>query len=434
MTNPIDRVQNNQLYYQRDLRVPMTFLTIVFHGAGFQQETEELAGLARVTAKTLFRGIPSMTREEIATTLDLWGAIVEANISETDFYVSISTFSENIHAVLGLVGRIFREAHFPEQELEIVKKQEQNLLDASLQDPDHVLSSASEFALFGKNWIGKIGSRAAIRRISREDVVRFMSQVRGTGVVYTTAITDLPRETIEKELRVLLGDRDTSGFALKSEIPYTGSKGHEALIIESADSTNDRLLWSHRGIGATDERRFALSMVVDALGSFEGFLFDELRNKNGWCYGAYAYLMPATTRSGRVAYYSDPTSETSAKLIPALFHHLGTFSSEPNFLGRFRDRNTTFKNRYAYQLDLKKKLSNEVHRDRFGIPILNREEHDRKIDAVTVESALRVIADVFDHNNMTLVFYGDAKRIAKILSGLPSPVGISVLDKEALVA
>lgn len=51
-----DTITNNKLYYEPDTRVPMTSLSLVFHGGGSQQETEELAGLADVTTGLLFRG------------------------------------------------------------------------------------------------------------------------------------------------------------------------------------------------------------------------------------------------------------------------------------------------------------------------------------------------------------------------------------------
>lgn len=411
----------------------MTFLTLVYHGAGFQQEPHDLSGLAKVTAKTLFRGTPSMTREAISKRFDLLGAIVETNVSETDFYVTISCFSGNLAQVLGLVHEVIQQAHFPENELETLKKQELNSLEAALQEPDHVLSSANEYSLFGRNAMGKLGSRSAIQRISRNNVTAYMEKTRGTGVLYFTAITDVSKEEMHRHIRLFSDDRPNAGFFLKPEVEYVRSNGREAVVIHSKDATNDRLIWSHRGLKAADDRRFDLSLIIDALGSFEGFLFDELRNKHGWCYGAYAYVMPPTTRAGRVAYYSDPTSETSQHLIPALLGHLKVFPLERNYLDRFADRTETFKNRYAYQLDIKKKLSNEVHRDRYGIPILGQEEYNRRIDSVTPESAGKVIREVFDIENLMLVFYGDAARLTNILRHLDSKIEIEVLEKEVLV-
>jgi predicted Zn-dependent peptidase len=158
-----------------------------------------------------------------------------------------------------------------------------------------------------------------------------------------------------------------------------------------------------------------------------------LRNKNGWCYGAYAFVTPATTRRGRIGFYSDPSLETSSLLIPELLRLLERFSTEKDFQDRLGQRNSTFKNRYSYQLDLKFKLSSEVSRDRYGIPILDRDAYNRRIDAVTKASAAQVVKEVFDPRNLCMVFYGDAARIRKILAGVDTSISISVMDKEALV-
>src|SRR5262249_8427896 len=104
-----------------------------------------------------------------------------------------------------------------------------------------------------------------------------------------------------------------------------------------------------------------------------------------------------------------------------------------DFRKRLSERNATFKNRYAYQLDMKKKLSNELNRDRYGIPILNREEYGKRIDEVNEATARTTIDEVFDLRNMTMVFYGDADRLRKIVAKLDPAREPTVLEKEVLI-
>jgi zinc protease len=426
-------ITNHQLYYQQDRRVPMTHLTLAFNGAGAQQETEEKAGLARMTAKMLFRGTQAMNREAISRKFELLGGEASAHVSETDFFISISSFTKNIDAVLDLFLTIMNEADFPLSELELLKKNELNQLDAALQDAERVLSAGNQYVLYDGMRFGKIGSRRGVANVSREDVREYFSHVRATSVLYFTSISDLPKEEVENRLRRFTVGRRMNGFSLKPEIQFKESRGREAFIVDSQGATNDRLIWSQVGIEATDERRYDLNLIIDALGSFEGLLFDVLRNKNGWCYGAYAFVTPATTRRGRIGFYSDPSLETSSLLIPELLRLLERFSTEKDFQDRLGQRNSTFKNRYSYQLDLKYKLSSEVSRDRYGIPILDRDAYHRRIDAVTQASAAQIVKEVFDPRNLCMVFYGDAERIRKILASVDTSISISVMDKEVLV-
>ena len=224
------------------------------------------------------------------------------------------------------------------------------------------------------------------------------------------------------------------GFELKPEISFKEVPGRNAFIVPSAEAKNDRLMWTQKGITATDDRRFDLSLIIDALGSFEGFLFDELRNKKGWCYGAYAFVVPATSRPGRIGVYADPSLETSKDLIPELLRLMHIFQEEGGFQERLAQRNATFKNRYSYQLDLKFKLASRVNRDRYGIPILEKEAYNNRIDAVTDISAQRVIDELFDDRNLCMVFYGDAERVQSILADCNAAVRCTVIEKEALIA
>jgi zinc protease len=427
-------VTNHHLYYEQDLRVPMTHLTLVFHGAGMQQEVQGKTGLARITAKMLFRGTPDLSREAISRKFELLGADVNASVSETDFVIAVSCFTKNLATVVDLVVSVIGEANFPQHELDLLKKTEFNQLEAALQDPERVLSAASQYVLYDGSGVGRIGSKKGTANIARADVVDFFSHVRTASVVYFTSISDLAKEEIEQHAKRFAAGRRNDGFTLKPETPFKEMNGRNVFIVQSAEAKNDRLLWTQKGIAATDDRRFDLSLIIDALGSFEGFLFDELRNKRGWCYGAYAFVVPATTRPGRIGVYADPSLETSKDLIPELLRLFRVFQEEEGFQERLLQRNATFKNRYSYQLDLKFKLASRVSRDRYGIPILEREAYNSRIDAVTDISARRVIDELFDDRNLCMVFFGDAERIQRILAGCDSSVSVTVMEKEMLIA
>ena len=279
-----------------------------------------------------------------------------------------------------------------------------------------------------------MGSKNGIADIVREDVVQFFSNVRAAAVLYFTSTSDLTNDEIGEQTRRFTAGRNMKGFELKPEVSFKEVNGRNAFIVQSPNAKNDRLLWTQKGIGATDDRRFDLNLIIDALGSFEGFLFDELRNKKGWCYGAYAFVVPATTRPGRIGAYADPSLETSKDLIPELLRLLRVFPEEKGFRERLGQRNATFKNRFAYQLDLRFRLSSRVSRDRYGIPILEKEAYNSRIDAVTETSAKKVVDEVFDDRNLCMVFYGDAERIQRILTGCDSSVRCTVMEKEVLIA
>jgi len=427
-------ISNHALYYEQDPRVPMTHLNLVFRGSGIQQEPEEKTGLARFVAKMLFRGTATLTREEISHRCELLGAEVSAHVTETDFVVAVSCFTENLANVLALVETILREADFPQHELELLTKAEFNQLEGFFQEPERVLSAAHQYVLYDGHSLGKPGSLKGMNTIVREDLAGFFSNVLTSTLLYVTAISDLPQDGIERTINRFMDKRGRTGFELKPEIPFREFAATEAFIVHSEASRNDRLIWSQRGLTATDDRRFDLSLIVDALGSFEGYLFDELRNKRGWCYGAYGFLVPATTRPGRLGFYADPSLEASEQLIPELLRLLSTFQRDESFTNRLTERNETFKNRYAYQLDLKFKLVSRVNRDRYGVPILDREAYRRRIDRVTRESALRVIDDLFDPKRLSMVFYGDADRVQRALHDLGFPIRTTIIRKELLVA
>ncbi|MBW7888800.1 MAG: insulinase family protein [Bacteroidetes bacterium] len=426
-------MQNHKIYFEQDSRIPITSFNLVFVGGGEQQEKEELAGLSRMTAKLLFRGTTMLSRETIQKKFDLLGAEVTTAVTETDFTVSVRSLTKNIQEVFSLLTHCFAAPAFPEEELTIAKQQQKASLLSSLQDSETVLRTGHRYVLFNGKRFGKLGSLSALERISRNEILLHYEKIINASVCYCSGISDLPLEEFEKLIAPFFKQRQTNGYSLLPEAEYKNISVCEAHIIHLENATNDRLMWSHQGLSALDSRRFALSLIVDALGSFEGYLFDELRNKKGWCYGAYATVLPGTTRLGRVIYYSDPSNESSQYLYPALLEHIQNFQHEKNFISRLQERPSTFKNRFAYQLDRKYKLTSRINFDRYGIPILSKEEYVQEIDSITPSLFSETIQALFQPKKLVMVFYGDSGRIQTILKGIEPNLHLSIYDKQVII-
>ena len=427
-------IKNNMLYYQQDLRTPVSKLTLVFQGAGEQKENETTIGLGAITAKLLFHGTTKYTRDELQNEFDLLGATVSAFVNESDFVIRIVCFSRTLSRVVNLISHCIEECTFPQPEIELVKRQESNRLTSLLQSNDELLRIANRYVLFHGSHLGKTGSWSSIERIKQDDIREYFKNVRSSANAYCTALTDLSEAEIRKYLSNIFDNRPRNGFILDAEPEYRQSERMEAFIVDIPDAPNDRLLWTHQGLRANDSRRYALSIILDALGSFEGYLFDELRNKKGWCYGMYAFQYPPSARMGRIGYYSDPSKDTSQYLIPKLLDLLHTFGSNDDYLLRRIERTESFKNRYAYQQDLNYKITSQIQRDKYGIPILSRDEYYSEIDAVNNSLVDDVIRTVFVVENLTMTFCGNKDRISSIIASINPAISIRILSKTELLS
>ena len=181
-------------------------------------------------------------------------------------------FLAHYRKVLSLLFKIVIDANFPQDEISLVKTELLSKIEAALQEPDGVLRAGHQYILYNQKRIGKIGSSSAIKKITRENISQYFEKVRSCSVLYITAISDLSFEQIQKEVIEFTNSRKTNGFVLKDEVGFVSTKKPTVYIFDSPQSTNDRLIWSHEGIVINDERRFAMNLILDALGSFEGFL------------------------------------------------------------------------------------------------------------------------------------------------------------------
>ena len=158
----------------------------VFVRSGSQHESASLNGISHFIEHMAFKGTRSRDCQRINLDAERLGAEVNAHTDKdhTAFYVH--GLARDATAFVGMLGDIVRESTFPEAEL---ARERDVLLHEYAEDEDDGMAAA--FKLFDNACYGAhpaarpvIGSRANIRRFTRDDLVaRVRQQYTGANVV-----------------------------------------------------------------------------------------------------------------------------------------------------------------------------------------------------------------------------------------------------------
>lgn len=254
----------------------------------------------------LMRGTKTKTRQQIQDEADKLKLRLNAGGGATSGTASVETTRENLAGALSLAVEVLRQPSFEEREFETLKQAILSSYEANLREPQAVagvmlskhLRPYPEGDVRGVKTFAE--SITAIKAAKLEDVKQFHQQFfGGTSGGVITLVGDFDPAAVETQLRGLLGDwKSPKGF---TRVPNVYQK---VAAVNQTINTPDKanaMFMAGMNIALTDEDPgYPAILLANYLfgQNADSRLFNRLRQKEGWSYGAGSSLMAGTKENG----------------------------------------------------------------------------------------------------------------------------------------
>ncbi len=150
----------------------------VFIRAGSLHESRRLNGISHVVEHMAFKGTHTRDCQRINLDAELLGAEVNAHTDKDHTAFHIDGMAENLPAFVAQLADIVLNSVFPEAELERERQVILHEFTEFDEDPSHMAFSLFDRACYGQHPAGQpvIGNRANLRRITRADLLAYVTQ------------------------------------------------------------------------------------------------------------------------------------------------------------------------------------------------------------------------------------------------------------------
>ena len=278
------------VYHVEDHHLPLVTAALVFR-SGSAADPADLPGLAYFAADMLEQGTKTSDAMRIADRLDALGTTWNVNFDMDGGSRGIQSLSSSARASLALLSEVAIHPTFPETELERVR---QDRLAALIQQRDSAPETATRIflpALYGPGHpYGHtiLGAEASLKKITREDIVRFHGDQHSPGTTALVVVGDIRETDVRKLAQELFGSWSGTAPAARS-LPVGGTTGSRVVIVDKPGSPQTRLVMGHTAVARNDPDYDALSLMNTILGGgFTSRINQNLRERNGYTYGTYS--------------------------------------------------------------------------------------------------------------------------------------------------
>jgi predicted Zn-dependent peptidase len=266
----------------------------IWSAVGSRHESAQLNGISHFLEHLLFKGTRSRTARQISEEIEGVGGDLNAFTDEERTCFHAAASADHLPRMTDVLADMYQNSlHDPlemERERGVIMEEIDMVRDEPAQYVHELLSA--------ETWKGHslarpiTGTRKSLASITRKDLVHHaQSHYCGSRTIFTAAGA-VDHEKVVALVSKLLGKlprghRGASRRAQKVPLPHAAPR----IFVESRPSQQSQVALAFRGVGATDSRRHAASLLHVILGgNMSSRLFQELRERCGLCYSISSSL------------------------------------------------------------------------------------------------------------------------------------------------
>ena len=348
---------------------------------GTRDEAGFRGGIAHFTEHTIFRGTKRKSASVIGSYLDRLGGELNAYTTKEEIVLHATVLKEDLGKAARLLFELATEPTFPDDEIETERGVVLDEIISYKDNPVEDVYDKFEGMLFEGHPLGSpiLGTTASVRRITPEDLRRFVRTFFTPDRMAFTVVADVDEKVLERRVLRLaeklfggsdfstrpaglgrndnrfmpdgLGRNDSAGgefSVISSEAASVISSEGEAGVEKSAwprpfDKTVDKrnhevnaVIGNRAPSLYEEEDRITAAVLCNILGgpASNSLLNKELREKNGWVYGVEcSYTQYADTGIAAISFGCDkPNLERCLQTLDKILERLREAPLSERFL------------------------------------------------------------------------------------------------------
>lgn len=400
-------------------RVPTFTMQMVILSGGLSDPADH-HGLASFTATLLREGTATRTSKDISEQMDTLGATLQANSGISSFTTNITTSGlvENLDPTLDIFADVIRNPKFPQEEAEKYKARLLQQLQFQRSIPQFLAAERFQRAIYGDHPAGMIvAPMESIKRTASADLARFHATHYRPNNAMLAIVGDVSLKEIMPKLEKAFGDWQ-KGDVPQTKIPAAPEMGAMRIqLIDRPGSVQTVLQLGNLGIERTNEDYFAVLVMNQILGGGPAArLFLNLREKNGYTYGAYSNFGGSKFR-GTVTSSSEVRTDVTEGAMKEFMYELKRIREEKVSPTELENAKRAIVGSFALSLEQPNALlQNIVTQKLYDLPGNYWDTYPQIVSKITAEDVQRAAQRYVSLSNLQIVAVGDAAKAREVLA------------------
>ena len=408
---------------------PVVSLNIYMRGAGSTSDPEGKTGVAELTAALLRSGTKTKSSLQIAQTFDGMGAQSFANAGPDWASLSVTALKADIDAAWATAADMLVNTTFPADEFETQRKRTLTNLQVQLSQPAQLASRVFTQRVYGQHPYARLSSTASLRGITREDLVSFYNTYYRPGNALIVIAGDVnPNEIVGKFEQHFAAWKGAGPARPKYAAAPASAGAREIILVNKPGAVQAAFRIGHTIAPAPHADWPALVVAQQILGGgSKGWLFDILREKKGYTYGAYAGSSQRVD-PGHFQMQGDVRNEVADSALQLFLDLHAKIKNEPVPASDLELAKAQLTGSFPLTIETPAQIAGQVASSRLlGQSRDHVQTWRQKLAAVTAADVQRVAKAHYHPENAVIVISGDANVLKPKLEKFGK---VTIVDEE----
>ena len=402
-----------------DHKVPTFTMQMVFLSGGLA-DAADYHGLSSFTATLLREGTTKRSSKDIAEQTEALGTTLGGGSGLSSLTSVVTTFSlrENLDQTLDLFADVIRNPTFPQAEVDKYKTRTLAQLQFQRSSAQFLAQEAFQKAIYGSHPGALVTPPAeSIKKLSTKDLAWFHSTYYRPNNAILAVVGDVTLKEIMPKIEKAFGDWQKADVPAMTIPPAPAQSPANIALIDRPGSVQTVLTLGTLGIERTNPDYFAVLLADKILGGGPtGRLFLNLREANGYTYGAYSGFTGSKYR-GTWTSSSEVRTEVTDGAMTEFMKELKRLRNEKVPPEELENAKRSIVGSFALSLEQPPALLQNVVQQRiYNLPGDYWDTYPKKVSAVTAEDVQRVAQKYIDLEHLQVVAVGDASKASGALA------------------
>lgn len=398
-----------KVFVVQNTKLPRVGFSLLFDYLPIQEGDK--AGYVSIASQLIKTGTQTRTKDQIDEAVDFIGGSL--NTSPTGVYAM--SLKKHTPKLLEVMSDVLLNPKFTQDELDKLKKQTKSALASQKDNPAAIASRVSSILVYGKDHpYGEPDSEETVDRITLDDCRKFYETYYRPNIGYLAVVGDITPEEARPMVEKYFGKWKPG------EVPtptYTQPKPPAKTVVALVDrpsSVQSVVYITHPvQLKPYTTESIQASLTNDILGGGGGNarLYNNLREKHGYTYGAYSSLT-SDRLVGRFRANANVRNAVTDSAVSEFMNELKSIRDAAPKAEELKSTKNTFAGNFIFTLEDPETVANfAINTARYKLPEDFFTNYLKNVDAVTEAQVKETASRLIEPEHAYIVVVGKASEV-----------------------
>ncbi len=370
----------------------------------------ENAGYISMAGDLMRTGTKSKTKDQLDEEIDFIGATIST--SSTGVYAS--SLKKHSDKLVEIISDIILNAEFRQNELDKIKKQTLSNLQYAKDEPGAIAGRMTSVLYFGKGHpYAEFETEESVENITLDLCKQYYQEYFKPNIAYLAIVGDINKSEAEKLVKKYFENWQKSEVKkFNYETPEL-PEGNVVAIVDRPNAVQSTIRVGHPAllkIGAPDVIPSNLANTVLGGGVFR--LFENLREKHAYTYGAYSNLS-SDELIGSFTAFADVKNAVTDSAVSEIIYEMKRIRDEKIPEKELQKAKNYTNGNFAISLEKPETIARfAINIERYNLPENYYSDYLKKVATASADEIQQMAQKYIRPENSYIIIVGNASEVA----------------------